>query len=499
MKERQLTTDKHARHLLPSQLVHDLRTPLNQIVGYSEMLADQAREVGQEKFVPDLERVRGAGMRMLEIINDNFAAITEPAPSPLDAPQGTDEEASRKQFTAEPPVVEPGPSEAVGSVLVVDDEEGNRDVLSRLLEKQGYTVANAENGRQALEMLGADAYDMVLLDIMMPELDGYEVLGRLKADEHLRNIPVIMVSALSEMESVARCIEMGAEDYLPKPFNSTLLKARISACLEKKRGRDREVQLFQQLQQNYERLQELEGLRDDLTHMIIHDLRTPLTSILAAIQTLDVVGEVNQAQREVMEIAVTGADALLATINGLLDVEKLESGAMDLDYSLLSLPDLIASAIAQITPLAEVKGLTLVQEIAPDLPWLQADENKLQRVLVNLLGNAIKFTPSGGSVSLLVRQREEAQSVEFSVRDTGEGIPSDAFERIFEKFGQVESRQSGRTLSTGLGLAFCKLAVEAHGGHIQVESAPGLGSTFSFTIPLPSPYVQDEQPLRPLI
>ncbi|MDQ2987360.1 MAG: response regulator [Armatimonadota bacterium] len=483
MKQPLPTTDKHARHLLPSQLVHDLRTPLNQIVGYSEMLAEQAREVGQEKFVPDLEKVRGAGMRILKIIDDNFDAITGPAPTS----QATDEEASREQFIAESPLVEPGPGEAGGSLLVVDDEEGNRDMLSRLLEKQGYTVATAENGRQALEMLGAGTYDLVLLDIMMPELDGYDVLGRLKADEQLRHIPVIMVSALSELESVARCIEAGAEDYLPKPFNSTLLKARIGACLEKKRGRDREVQLFQQLQQNYDRLQELEGLRDDLTHMIIHDLRTPLTSVLAAIQTLDAVGEVNQAQREVMEIAVTGADSLLANINGLLDVEKMESGAMDLDFSLLSLPELIASAVTQIRPLAEAKGLTIVQEIAPHLPWLQADEDKLKRVLVNLLGNAIKFTPSGGSVTLLVRQPEEAQAVEFCVRDTGEGIPSEAFERIFEKFGQVESRQSGRTLSTGLGLAFSKLAVEAHGGHIEVESEPDQGSTFSFTVPLSSP------------
>ena len=484
MIQRQPTSDKQARHHLPSQLVHDLRTPLNQIVGYSEMLAEQAREAGQDGLVPDLKRVRGAGLRMLEIINENFDAVAASAPSSQDGPQGSAQGMSPQDFTAEPLVIEQGASEAGGSLLVVDDEEGNRDLLSRLLEKEGYTVANAEDGRRALEMLGAGAYDMVLLDVMMPELDGYEVLGRLKADPQLQIIPVVMISALSEMESVARCIEMGAEDYLPKPFNSTLLKARIGACLEKKRGRDREVHLFQQLQQNYERLQELEGLRDDLTHMIIHDLRTPLTSVVAAIQTLDVVGEVNQAQREVMEIAVTGADTLLATINGLLDVEKLESGAMELDYTLLSLPELLASAIAQIAPLAEAKGLTLVQEIPPDLPWLQGDENKLQRVLVNLLGNAIKFTSSGGSVTLRVGQREESPAIEFCVRDTGEGIPSDAFERIFEKFGQVESREGGREMSTGLGLTFCKLAVEAHGGHIGVESTPGNGSTFCFTIPL---------------
>lgn len=480
-----LTTSEQTRQLAPSQLIHDLKTPLNQIIGFSEMLAEQAVELGQVGLVPDLEKVRAAGLRMLQIINDNFHSMA-PGSSPQTAPQESDKKISQGPLPTRTLVAEHGPNTAGGSLLVVDDEEGNRDVLSRLLVKQGYTVANAENGRRALDMLGAGAYDLVLLDIMMPELDGYEVLERLKADEQLRNIPVIMVSALGEMESVARCIEVGADDYLPKPFNSTLLKARIGACLEKKRGRDREVQLFQHLQQNYERLQELEGLRDDLTNMIIHDLRTPLTSVLAAIQTLDVVGEVNVAQREIMDIATTGADSLLAMINSLLDVEKLESGAMELDYALLSLPELIAAAIAQIAPLAKVKGLTVEEEIAPDLPWLTADENKLQRVLVNLLGNAIKFTPSGGLVTLLVRQSEDAQSVEFCIRDTGEGIPEDAFERIFEKFGQVKSREGGRQMTTGLGLTFCKLAIEAHGGKIWVASTPGQGSTFSFTMPVQS-------------
>jgi two-component system, sensor histidine kinase and response regulator len=298
---------------------------------------------------------------------------------------------------------------------------------------------------------------------------------------------VIMISALSELESVARCITMGADDYLPKPFNSTLLKARITARLEKKRGHDREQQLYAQLQENYERLKELEGHRDDLTHMIIHDLRTPLTSVSAAIQTMELVGEVNSDQREIIEIAINGASELLATINSLLDVEKLESGAMDLDYTLLSLPVVIGAAVAQVAPLAEAKGLNLVQDISIDLPWLRADENKLQRVLVNLFGNAIKFTPSGGTVTLHARMHEDLHFVEFAVEDTGEGIPPEAFDRVFEKFGQVDSANGGKALGTGLGLTFCKLAVEAHGGRISLESTAGVGSTFSFTIPLESP------------
>ena len=495
----------------PSSFLHDLRTPLNQIIGYAEMLVEQARDGGQSGFVPDLEKVLAASARMLAIIDNGpgqgLQHPVEPSQTPVEASQlsakPSQTSAEAPQLSAEAPqtpveapqtpaeapqtpVEAPQTSEKApqlgGLILVVDDDENNRDVLSRRLEKEGYAVANAANGQSALEMLVASPYDMVLLDIMMPELDGYEVLRRMKANERLEHIPVIMISALGEMDSVARCIEMGADDYLSKPFNPVLLRARVGASLEKKRGRDREMDLFDQLQKNFDRLQQLETMRDDLTHMIIHDLRTPLTSVTAAMQTLDVVGEVNDAQREVMTIAVNGADSLLATINSLLDVEQLESGAMKLDLTLLSLPEFIESAVLQVRPLAEEKNVTLLQQLEPELPWLQADEDKLGRTLVNLLGNAIKFTPSEGSVTLEVK--EVGQSVRFCVRDTGEGIPAEHLDRIFEKFAQVESRQGGRQMSSGLGLTFCKLAVETHGGQIGVESTPGAGSEFSFSIPL---------------
>jgi signal transduction histidine kinase len=204
-------------------------------------------------------------------------------------------------------------------------------------------------------------------------------------------------------------------------------------------------------------------------------------------ETVAVAGDLTELQREIMGIALSGGQTLLGMINDLLDVEKLESGSMQLDYAVLSAAELAASAVSQVASLAESKQLVLVRQIAADLPPLRGDENKLRRTLVNLLGNAIKFTPSGGAVTVEARPSKEGQSVLFSVSDTGEGIPPEAFGRIFEKFGQVESRQGGRIMSTGLGLTFCKLAVEAHGGHIGVESAPGQGSTFCFTIPLPSP------------
>ncbi len=269
--------------------------------------------------------------------------------------------------------------------------------------------------------------------------------------------------------------------------HTELLVLALEDVTERRRIHDLELHFTSELQESYRRLQEVEKLRDDLTHMIIHDLRTPLTSVIAGMQTLDVVGDLNDDQREMMGIAVIGGQMLLGMINNLLDVEKLGSGSMPLDYAELFAADLVASAVGQVASLAESEQLRLVQQVAPGLPPLPGDESKLRRTLVNLLGNAIKFTPTGGTITVEAHHSQERQSVVFSVRDTGEGIPAEAFGRIFEKFGQVASRRGGREMSTGLGLTFCKLAVEAHGGHIEVESAPGRGSTFRFTIPLPPP------------
>ncbi len=234
------TPRRHAPpHALPSSLLHDLRTPLTQIIGFSELLLEQAAEQADKNLVPDLQKIHAAGQLLLSLIDENFHSRSTAAAS-----QGTSPDEPAAEGSANNPAAgQLASGAAKGFVLLVDDIEANRDVLSRHLKRQGYQVATAADGRQALEKLRAETFDLVLLDVMMPEMDGYEVLQRLKADHTLRHLPVIMISAGSELESVVRCIEWGAEDYLSKPFDPTLLKARIGACLEKKRARDSEQAL----------------------------------------------------------------------------------------------------------------------------------------------------------------------------------------------------------------------------------------------------------------
>jgi CheY-like chemotaxis protein len=236
-----------------ANLRHELRTPINAVIGYSEMLLEDAADRGQDDFLPDLEKIHASAQRFLEIIND-LVTFSQGRSGGFDLAQQASDTSAMIQgvvTTIRPLEEEPGgpARDDRGSILIVDDNEINRDVLSRQLERQGHLVTAAEHGRRALEVLASQKVDLVLLDIMMPEINGYQVLQRLKGDPALRDIPVIMISALDEIDSVVRCVEMGAEDYLPKPFNPVLLKARIGACLEKKRLRDQEVEYLRHVAQ----------------------------------------------------------------------------------------------------------------------------------------------------------------------------------------------------------------------------------------------------------
>ena len=228
---------------------------------------------------------------------------------------------------------------------------------------------------------------------------------------------------------------------------------------------------------------ELETLRDDLNGMIVHDLRTPLTSLLTGLQTLALVGTLDEQQQEFLDIATRGGQTLLGMINDLLDVSKMEAGSIRLEPGDVIPSDIIGEALTQVAPMAKQNGLKIARHVSPDLPTLRADPELVRRALINLLGNAVKFTPRGGIVTVAAFEDAQEDAVVFAVGDTGEGIPALALQRIFDKFGQVETRKAGHKMSTGLGLTFCKLVAEAHGGRIWVESKLGKGSRFLFTIP----------------
>ncbi|RYG67298.1 PAS domain S-box protein, partial [bacterium] len=260
-------------------------------------------------------------------------------------------------------------------------------------------------------------------------------------------------------------------------------KAARDALLKAHSDLEKRVQLrttelrtaLEQLQENYEKLQRLEDLRDTLTGMVVHDLRTPLTSMLFGLQTVTYLGTVTPAQQECLDIFTLGCRDSLNVINDLLDIGKMESGAFVLQPQATDAADMVRQALNKIAMLGKVKNLQLSAQIEPDLPIFPSDPEKLGRLLGNLLGNAIKFAPQAGIVTLGAALSPDQTHIRFWVRDNGVGIPTEAFERIFEKFGQADNRLGEGQTSSGLGLAFCKMIAEAHGGRIWVESQPGQG------------------------
>jgi phosphoserine phosphatase RsbU/P len=237
-----------------AKLRHDLRTPINAILGYCDLLREDLARI-QANGLDDLDRIAAAGRQLLAVIETGLSDEHFGHLDSISSAAKTGLPAGKSDFTATLPAFSSQRrSGTAGRILVVDDQPENRDVLVKHLERQGHSTDQAENGLRAIEMLSHEAFDLVLLDVAMPEMDGYLVLERMKADPQLRHLPVIMISAVDEIETVVRCIEAGAEDFLPKPFNPTLLRARIDASLEKKFLRDQERSHLHRIEETQTRL-----------------------------------------------------------------------------------------------------------------------------------------------------------------------------------------------------------------------------------------------------
>jgi len=363
---------------------------------------------------------------------------------------------------------------ARADILIVDDTPANLDVLTEMLAQQGYEARPVPSGPLALQSARVQPPDLILLDINMPEMNGYEVCKHLKADETLRDVPVIFISALNDTADKVKAFDMGAVDYVAKPFQFEEVKARVETHL-------RIYHLQKELAQQYGAIRKLEELKDNLTHMIVHDMASPIQTISMALDLVLSDGSDQNAESvDVLSRALDASRNLTEMVNSLLDISRMESGQMPLRRANVELRHLAEEAAEAMQLLAGAKNIRLVVQ-GPEV-FLHADRDLIRRVFVNLIGNAVKFTPAGGAVTISASASDGQTRAE--VHDSGCGIPEQYHERIFEKFSQVESSREGCKHSTGLGLTFCKLAVAAHGGKIGVQSRPGEGSTFWFSLPM---------------
>jgi signal transduction histidine kinase len=409
-------------------------------------------------------------------------------------------------------------------ILVADDMPDNRNLLRQLLRHEGYRVSEAADGAEALSLIANGDVDMLLLDLQMPHVDGFEVLARLGA-EPATNPPVLVVTAAAEREARLRALELGAQDFVTKPFDTQELRARVRTLESLKRAHDRLVEqaralqvandtlLARQeelerlnlalqddnqrierevarrteaLQTALERLEIADRYKDEFLSVISHELRTPLNFIMgfASVVADEVAGPVTPQQAAYMDKILKGADRMLLLVNDLLDFARIRSGDFHLTPEETDLGMVIDEVLSTMAPLAEQKGVAIRAHVHLEGPvWL--DGPRITQVLTNLIDNGLKFTPVGGQVSVEVRASEDTLLV--WVRDTGCGIAEADQARLFRRFQQLDMGMTRRAGGVGLGLAICKAIVEAHGGTIGLESELGVGTSFHFHVPLKAP------------
>jgi signal transduction histidine kinase len=385
------------------------------------------------------------------------------------------------------PMLSPEPADSTSDalILVVDDLPANARLLSMILKLQGFQVSTAASGPEALQRIAENAPDVVLLDVMMPGMDGFETCQRIRANPATANLAVVMVTALQEVSDRVKALEVGADDFITKPVDEVEVVARVKSLVRAKRARD-------DMERAYAELRRSEDLRDNLTQMLVHDLRTPLTGLLVSLDVLqsEQAGPLNDFQGELVSISKRSGGNLLKLINDILDVAKLECGQMSLSFSEFSFSSVAEEALLEVVPLVNERQSPIDREWEGDGPLLTADAGLIQRILVNLLSNALKFSLQKGHIEVGCKNVFDDDGTVVMqrvwVKDHGRGIPPEHHDRIWDKFGQSENRHESNRVSTGLGLTFCKLAVEVHGGHIGLESTLGQGSTFYFTLPAPS-------------
>jgi signal transduction histidine kinase len=366
------------------------------------------------------------------------------------------------------------------AILIVDDREENRDLLMRRLRPQGYYLATAENGRQALELLREHPFDLVLLDIMMPEMNGYQVLEQMKADPVLCHLPVIVISAVNEIESVAQCIELGAEDYLSKPFNRVLLHARIGNALEKKRLHDQE-------QAYREELEAAHQTKNRAILAIAHELRNFLTPIGGYLDLLrsGLAGAISEEQAQLVQIVWANAQRVKSLLVDLNDVPRIATGQLQLQPEAVSVADIVSEVVDALEARVNSKQQTLLVNVPQDLPAVWADRTRLIQVLMNLVSNAHKYTPPKGEIRVSAERVEDAPPVvRLTIEDNGLGIAPEDQGNIFAEFFRSADEQVRREPGVGLGLSITRRLVELQGGRISFESVFRQGTKFHFTVPV---------------
>lgn len=360
-------------------------------------------------------------------------------------------------------------------ILVVDDQALNREVLERFLSRQGHYVVLAEGGPQALERLETEAFSLVLLDIMMPEMDGFEVLTRIRKKFSMQVLPVMMISARTETEAVVQALKLGANDYISKPFEMVIVRARVNNLLH-------QASLAKRLIRSNKS-------KDRILKVVAHDIRSPIATMTTLFGMLkEELGELDDPELESLFGYFNQAtDQAEHLIDELLEAGRLDDDELTLELRPLNLADLLGKIKDLYQAEAKANQIELRLLIEKSVVIIDGDQDRLVRLLRNLVSNALKFTPEGGTVSLGLETQDK--QVLLKVQDTGIGIPENLQSSIFDWFSKARRKGLRGEKTTGLGLYIARQIIQLHQGKIWFESVPEQGTTFFIQLPLVDPNI----------
>ncbi|HUL30255.1 MAG TPA: ATP-binding protein, partial [Thermodesulfobacteriota bacterium] len=354
----------------------------------------------------------------------------------------------------------------------------------------GFHVDLAESGEEALKRLEKEPFDLVLTDLKMPKTDGLQLIAEIAKSKP--ETLTIMMTGHGTIDSALEAMKLGASDYITKPLNLDETILRLRKVLEERQRFVKLRDFADQLERANKELRKIDAMKSEFVSVASHELRTPLAAIKNAVQLIlsGRTGEINKNQEKFLSMAERNINRLTNILNDLLNLSRIESGRVELKFQNIKLKGLTELAASSLRPHADEKSIQIQVEIPDSLPAVYGDQEKIEQIFTNLIGNSIKFTPEGGKILISgeVLSHDTAggygDMVAISVKDTGIGIPPEHLEAIFEKFHQVEGSLQRSTSGTGLGLAITKGLVEAHQGKIWVKSEMGKGSVFTFTLPI---------------
>lgn len=419
------------------------------------------------------------------------------------------------------------------NILIVEDSPTQTKLLRSILEENGYDVEASTNGRTALESVRRKRPSLVITDIVMPEMDGFELCKALKSDSNLKSIPVVLLTSLSDPQDVIKGLQAGADNFLTKPYEDTFLIVCIqnifaNQTLRKNRPPDAEIEIMfageryfinsdrmqiidlllstydnavqknkelhkahadlleihRQLEQKNIQLEILNQEKNHFLSIATHDLRNPLTTIYTAADliTEELKDKISSETKEFLEMIKQSSKFMRSLIEELLDVSVIDSGKLSIHLEPVNLMDLIRNNVALNRVIAGRKQITVEYHCANDLPVLQLDRKKIEQVLNNLISNAIKYSFPQSKVE--IHSKCESSNLVISVSDEGQGIPPAEMDKLFKPFSRTSAKATSGESSTGLGLVIVRKIVEAHNGRVWAESQVKKGSTFYISLPI---------------